>query len=350
MAAWVLTDNLIRLTEECNILGPDRDKKSDGSVGDQDHQAGRSGHNPDKTGNAEYKDGDSKNEVRAKDIDSSGPWLYGQSMETIVQHLVMRARRGDYIPLRYIIYKGRIWRKTNGWKTEKYTGPSSHTEHAHFSGDYSQKADEYRNFNYGIATLGKPEDSMGFIDNQAEFNAAFEAALDKFLTDKANKQSVANALLDSLLGNGAYPQRTVRNLLNELYGIRDVWIADTKGKDPKYSYVTPNTPIAKLLQVAPTLVEFIGGEASRDAQDAARDAALQASIDALTQLVTEGDGATLTQEQFTELKNSILEKVAEAGEDAADAAADKLNRIADALDNAGEALSAAGDEATPDQQ
>lgn len=154
--AWVLTKNLTKLRTEFNALGPNRDRSTDGSVGDLAHQTGYSGHNPDRTGMAEWSDGDSLDEVRAIDVDKDGPWLYGQSMEKIVQHLVMRGRRGDYLPLAYIIYNGRIWVKSNGWATQEYYGDNPHDKHAHFSGDYSQKADNSADFNYGIANLGKP--------------------------------------------------------------------------------------------------------------------------------------------------------------------------------------------------
>lgn len=166
---WVLTQNMVRLRTELNQLGPNRDRTTDGSVGDLAHQSSPSGHNPDLTGYPEWADGDSLDEVRAIDVDKDGPWLYGQSMEKIVQHLVMRGRKGDPIPLAYIIYNRRIWGWFNGWATQTYNGDNPHDKHAHFSGDYSQKADNAGSFNYGIATLGKPEEGDLPV-KQDEFN------------------------------------------------------------------------------------------------------------------------------------------------------------------------------------
>lgn len=140
--AWVLTKGLTTWRNEINSTFPNRDKASDGSVGDLRHQTGSSGHNPDRTGKAEYKDGDAKDEVRAIDVDKDFKSKF--TAEQLVQWLVTLGRAGKvYLPFRYFIYNGRIWRKSTGWKTETYTGPNKHDHHIHFSGDYSQKADEW---------------------------------------------------------------------------------------------------------------------------------------------------------------------------------------------------------------
>lgn len=199
--AWVLTKNLVRLREELNALGPNRDRSSDGAVGDLAHQTGYSGHNPDRTGLGEWQDGDSLDEVRAIDVDKDGPWLYGQTMEKVVQHLVQRGRRGEWLPLAYIIYNRRIWVASNGWVTQTYNGDNPHDHHAHFSGGYSQKADNAGDFNYGIATLGKPDEEDLPVD-QKTFNKMMDAwATSAGARDFA--KSVAVATLDHDPGSDA---------------------------------------------------------------------------------------------------------------------------------------------------
>lgn len=150
---WVLTKGLNTVRAEFNDVFPGRDKASDGSVGDLAHQTGTSGHNPDKTGKAEYKDGDALDEVRAIDVDRDlVPGSATDWMELVVQYLVKKARAGGYIPFRYIIYKGRIWARSDGWQTRTYTGANKHDKHAHFSGDYTQTADNWTG-SLGLASV-----------------------------------------------------------------------------------------------------------------------------------------------------------------------------------------------------
>ena len=151
--AWVLTRGLTRVRSELDTVFPSRDRTSDGSVGDQAHASGVSGHNPDRTGRAEYRDGDALDEVRAIDVDRDlAPGSATDWMELVVQHLVKKARSGQYVPFRYIIYKGRIWSRTDGWKTRTYTGANRHDKHAHLSGDYTQAADNWAG-SLGLASL-----------------------------------------------------------------------------------------------------------------------------------------------------------------------------------------------------
>jgi hypothetical protein len=135
MASWELIDSLEKLRAEFNAIAPNRDKRSDGSVGDQAHASGESDHNPDETGAVPIHDADSVNEVHAIDVDA-GLNRPPYDMLDAVLFLVSRCKRGLENRLRYIIFNRTIWSASNDWNPKPYTGSNPHTEHAHFSGSY----------------------------------------------------------------------------------------------------------------------------------------------------------------------------------------------------------------------
>jgi hypothetical protein len=136
MASWILVPSLVKLRSEFNAIAPDRDKSSDGSVGDAAHQDSQSDHNPDETGNVPIRDADKVNEVHAIDVDVDLR-VPGLTMEMAVQFLLMRCRSGAENRLRYIIYDRRIWSASDGWVQRRYTGANAHDHHAHFSASYT---------------------------------------------------------------------------------------------------------------------------------------------------------------------------------------------------------------------
>jgi hypothetical protein len=138
MATWLLVPCLGQLRTELNRIAPNRDRSSDGTIGDSAHQNRVSDHNDDEVGRVPIRDADSKHEVHAVDLDTDlrEPNL---TMEMVVQHVVARCRSGAEKRLRYVIYNRRIWEASNGWKQRSYTGDSPHTEHAHFSASYETK-------------------------------------------------------------------------------------------------------------------------------------------------------------------------------------------------------------------
>lgn len=150
---WVVVPNLDECRDQLNQRFPNRDKSSDGSIGDTSHQASSSSHNPDKTGSPEYRDGDAKDEVRARDIDADlqDPDV---TMEMVVQLWVTLARAGVLWWVRYMIYKGRIWHKRDGYVTRSYNGTDNHNSHLHLNSDFTQEADEVRNTDWHLRELG----------------------------------------------------------------------------------------------------------------------------------------------------------------------------------------------------
>lgn len=150
MASWTLTLGLQHLRAQVDAAFPARDRASDGTIGDQVHASGTSGHNPDRTGSAEYKDGDALDEVRAWDMDSDLR-ADGVTTQQVVDHI--RGLPGVSSVLRYMIWNHKIYQASTGWKPEAYTGPSPHTEHVHFSGARSQAADSNTSFDYRLEDL-----------------------------------------------------------------------------------------------------------------------------------------------------------------------------------------------------
>lgn len=165
MASWRRTGGMQNLLDQFNDRWPGRDKASDGSVGDYAHTQEHSGHNPDDTTahNAEWDgDPDTIPEVRAIDVDSDLRES-GTSMQDVIDHL--RALAGLSSVIRYMIYNRKIYSASNGFRPEAYTGASAHTEHAHFSGAYSQASDNNTTFNFRFDEVGDMALTTTDLDN-----------------------------------------------------------------------------------------------------------------------------------------------------------------------------------------
>lgn len=138
MADWILVACLVTLRNEFNRIAANRDRTTDGSIGDTAHQNSTSDHNQDEFGKVPITDADKTNEVHAIDVDVDLR-VSGLTMEKVVQFLLERCRSGAENRLRYIIFNKRIWSASSGWVQKAYTGASPHTEHAHFSASYNSK-------------------------------------------------------------------------------------------------------------------------------------------------------------------------------------------------------------------
>ena len=140
MGTWILVPCLEALRREFDQLAPQRDRASDGSIGDQAHAQQSSDHNPDETGVTPFEDGDDRNEVHAIDVDKDLTGS-GVSMESRVQIIVGRHRTGQDNRLQNVIYNRRIWSRSWGWTQRAYTGSNPHDKHAHFSARYTSAAE-----------------------------------------------------------------------------------------------------------------------------------------------------------------------------------------------------------------
>jgi hypothetical protein len=130
-----------QLREQFDDSFPDRDRSSDGWIGDTRHSARPSDHNPDaKTG-----------VVRAIDVDrdvsgSAKPDL----MPDIADQIRLAAKAGDK-RIAYVIFEGRIASSRMGWRWRKYSGSNPHNKHCHIS--FTTKGDTDSSF-FNIPMLG----------------------------------------------------------------------------------------------------------------------------------------------------------------------------------------------------
>jgi len=119
---------------------PDRDRTSDGWIGDTRHQARPSDHNPDAEGI-----------VRAIDIDRD---LSGKAkpdlMPDLADQLRLCGKRGDK-RISYIIFNGRIASSKKAWAWRTYTGINKHNHHCHIS--FTKKGDADGSF-FNVPMIG----------------------------------------------------------------------------------------------------------------------------------------------------------------------------------------------------
>ena len=118
---------------------PDRDRASDGWIGDTRHSARPSDHNPDAEGI-----------VRAIDIDRD---LSGKAKPDLMPDLADQIRHAAKSDKRiaYIIFAGKIASPRMGWRWRKYSGINPHTKHCHIS--FTKKGDADSSF-FNIPMIG----------------------------------------------------------------------------------------------------------------------------------------------------------------------------------------------------
>lgn len=116
---WRVAKSLETLRDQVNAQFPGRDKSSDGSIGNAEHSARESDHNP-----------DDDRVVKARDITHDPR----HGMDAGVLAAVLIASRDPRI--KYIIWNRQIIAGDAGpspWKARKYIGANPHTHHVHIS-------------------------------------------------------------------------------------------------------------------------------------------------------------------------------------------------------------------------
>ena len=129
-----------QLREQLDDSYPDRDRTSDGWIGDVRHSARPSDHNPDAAGI-----------VRAIDIDRD---LSGKAKPDLMPDLADQIRlcaRGGDKRISYIIFNGKIASHKKKWAWRPYDGINPHTKHIHVS--FTKTGDADGSF-FNIQMLG----------------------------------------------------------------------------------------------------------------------------------------------------------------------------------------------------
>lgn len=127
----------VQLREQVDDAFPDRDRTSDGWLGDYRHAARKSDHNPTNDGI-----------VRALDIDAD---LRSHKSEAcyLADQLRLSARHDRRIS--YVIYNGKIASRKTLFRWVKYRGINPHHSHIHVS--FTPKGDNDGSF-FNIPLLG----------------------------------------------------------------------------------------------------------------------------------------------------------------------------------------------------
>lgn len=133
-----LSKAAIQLREQFDDSFSDRDRTSDGWIGDTRHSSRPSDHNPDAQG-----------WVRAIDIDADLSKRKGLASD-VADQIRLAARNGDK-RISYVIFEGKIASRILNWKWRKYTGANKHNHHIHIS--FTKAGDEDSKF-FNIPMLG----------------------------------------------------------------------------------------------------------------------------------------------------------------------------------------------------
>lgn len=121
--SYFLAPALVQLRSECDRMFPNRDRSSDGWIGDASHAARPSDHNP-----CWSCSGRSNGIVRAIDIDISPDGRADKDLRAMIIKAAISDPRTYYV-----ISNGIIYSRTYEFRAHRYTGSNGHWEHVHIS-------------------------------------------------------------------------------------------------------------------------------------------------------------------------------------------------------------------------
>ena len=137
-----LSKSVIQFREQADDAYPNRDRRSDGTIGDARHATAKSDHNPcPRTGF-----------VRAFDLDAS---LDGKNATAHYLADQIRVNAKSDKRIAYVIFNKRIASKRTLWRWVKYRGTNPHTSHIHIS--FTERGDKDSSF-FQIPLLGGTDD------------------------------------------------------------------------------------------------------------------------------------------------------------------------------------------------
>jgi len=168
-ATWHLAPCLVRLRRTVDELWPDRDRRSDGALGDAAHAARTSEHNP-----------DAKGCVHALDIDVDG-----------VEPAAILAAVKHHPAAWYVIWDRHIYSRTHGWAKRAYTGSDPHTGHLHVSCLLTEQAEN----DTTPWRVEKTEQTMTITP--AEMTAITESVFNKLRTTNVTNTTEVDPQLDN---------------------------------------------------------------------------------------------------------------------------------------------------------
>lgn len=152
-----LAKSLVNLRAEIDARWPSRDRRTDGWIGDADHQTRVSDHNP-----------DSRGIVHAIDVDHDG----------IDPNAVISACARMDRPTAYVIYNRWIYSRSRDFEPRAYSGTNPHTNHLHISINHgaSWEADTWH---WGISVPGNGSQFIvpgGAPEEMTDWRAYFDRA------------------------------------------------------------------------------------------------------------------------------------------------------------------------------
>ena len=133
-----LSKSVIQFREQADDAYPDRDRRSDGTIGDARHSKTKSDHNPCPITGF----------VRAFDLDAS---LDGKDATAHYLADQIRVNAKSDKRIAYVIFNKRIASKRTLWRWVKYRGTNPHIKHIHIS--FTERGDKDSSF-FQIPLLG----------------------------------------------------------------------------------------------------------------------------------------------------------------------------------------------------